>query len=99
MKLLGDLVFVTAKPREQKTPGGLIIPETAAGRRYIEGVVVEVGIGLRNIDTGLLIPNDVAKGDRVVFGVDKARQYVTIEVEGKMENLILLRQGDIVAVL
>src|SRR4030088_3489992 len=63
---LHDRVLIRRVEAEEKTPGGIIIPDTAK-EKPVEGEVLAVGAGARD-ETGRLIPLDVKAGDRVLFG-------------------------------
>ena len=89
---LQDRVLVKRVEEEQKTKGGIIIPDTAK-EKPIEGEVVAVGNG-KVQDDGKLRPLDVKKGDRILFG-----KYAGTEVKvGDTEHLIL-REDDILGVI
>jgi chaperonin GroES len=85
-------VIVKRVEEEQKTKGGIIIPDTAK-EKPIEGEVIAVGNGKVQED-GKLRPLDVKKGDRVLFG-----KYAGTEV--KIENVehLILREDDILGVI
>lgn len=89
---LHDRVLIKRTAAEEKTPGGLIIPD-AAKEKPVEAVVVAVGSGKRDKD-GNLIALDVKAGDRVLFS-----KYSGSEV--KLDNVehVILREEDILAVL
>src|SRR6187402_2987230 len=89
---LGDRVLIKRVEEEQKTKGGIIIPDTAK-EKPAEGKVVAVGTG-RVQDDGKVRPLDVKKGDRVLFG-----KYSGTEVKVEGEELIIMREEDILGVI
>lgn len=88
---LSDRLVVKRTVEEEKTKGGIIIPDTAK-EKPLEGVVVAVGSGtiLKN---GKVVPMDVKTGDKVLFG-----KYTGTEVKVDGEDLVLLREDDVLAV-
>ena len=91
---LGDRILVKRIKEEEKTKGGIIIPDTAKEKPQ-EGRVVAVGKGKRTED-GKVIPPEVKAGDKVLFGKYSGSDVKLIE--GEEEHLIL-REDDILAVL
>jgi chaperonin GroES len=89
---LHDRVLIKRVEEEQKTKGGIIIPDTAK-EKPAEGMVVAVGTG-RIQDDGKVRALDVKKGDRVLFG-----KYSGTEVKVDGEELIIMREDDILCVL
>jgi chaperonin GroES len=89
---LNDRVLVLRVDEEEKTSGGIIIPDTAKEKPQ-EGKVVAVGIGRLN-EKGKRVPLDVKKNDRVLFGKYSGNE---IKLDG-VEHLIM-REDDILAVL
>lgn len=89
---LGDRVLVQRMQSEEKTKGGLFIPETAK-EKPIEAKVVSVGPGKRD-DSGKLIEPNVKAGDRVLFG-----KYSGTEVKIDGEEHLILREEDILGVI
>ena len=89
---LQDRVLVKRVEEEQKTKGGIIIPDSAK-EKPIEGEVIAVGNG-KVQDDGKVRPLDIKKGDRVLFG-----KYAGTEV--KIENVehLILREEDILGVI
>ena len=94
MKLrpLHDRVVVRRIESEEKTKGGIIIPDTAKEKPQ-EGEVVAVGPGARNED-GELIAMDVKPGDRVLFG-----KWSGTEVKLDGEDLLIMKESDIMGVI
>lgn len=89
---LHDRVVVRRLEGEEKTKGGIIIPDTAKEKPQ-EGEVVATGPGLRD-DAGKQIALDVKAGDRVLFGKWSGTE---IKVEG--EDLLILKEADILGVI
>ncbi len=89
---LQDRVLVKRIQEEEKTKGGIIIPDTAKEKPQ-EGKVVAVGKGRINED-GKVIPLDVKVGDRVLFG-----KYAGTEVKIEGEEHLILREEDILGVI
>ncbi len=88
---LHDRVVIKRMEEEQKTAGGIIIPDTAA-EKPSKGEVVAVGNG-KILDNGEVRPLDVKVGDKVLFG-----QYAgsTVKVDG--EEYLVMREDEIIAV-
>ena len=89
---LHDRVLVRRLEREEKTAGGIIIPDTAK-EKPMEGEVVAVGAGSRGED-GKLQPLDVKAGDRILFG-----KWSGSEVRINGEDLLIMKESDIMGVL
>jgi chaperonin GroES len=89
---LQDRVVIKRVEVEEKTKGGIIIPD-AAKEKPVEGKVIAVGNG-KVLKNGALQPLDVKVGDRVLFG-----KYSGTEVKIDGEEHVLLREDDILAVL
>ena len=89
---LHDRVLVRRIEAEEKTAGGIIIPDTAKEKPQ-EGEVVAVGPGGRD-ETGKLTPLDVKAGDRVLFG-----KWSGTEVKIDGEDLIIMKESDVLGVL
>ncbi len=89
---LHDRVVVRRLEEERKTPGGIVIPDTAA-EKPIQGEVVAVGNG-KLLDSGEVRPLDVKVGDKVLFG-----KYAGTEVKLDDQELLVMREDDIMAVL
>jgi chaperonin GroES len=89
---LHDRVLIRRVEAEEKTTGGIIIPDTAK-EKPMEGEVVAVGPGARGED-GKLQPLDVKAGDRVLFG-----KWSGTEVKLDGEDLIIMKESDIMGVL
>src|SRR6476659_7972120 len=89
---LGDRVLVKRVEEEEKTRGGIIIPDTAKEKPQ-EGEVVAVGPGARD-DSGKLTPIDLKSGDRILFG-----KWSGTEVKIDGEELLIMMESDIMGVL
>jgi chaperonin GroES len=89
---LHDRVVVRRLEQEEKTAGGIIIPDTAKEKPQ-EGEIVAVGPGARGED-GTLHPLDVKAGDRVLFG-----KWSGTEVKIDGEELLIMKESDIMGVL
>ena len=89
---LHDRVVVRRLDSEEKTKGGIIIPDTAK-EKPSEGVVVAVGPGARD-DSGKIIAPDVKAGDRILFG-----KWSGTEVKLDGEDLLIMKESDIMGVI
>ena len=89
---LHDRVVVKRVDEEQKTKGGILIPDTAK-EKPMQGEVLAVGPGARN-DKGDLIPLGVKAGDRVLFG-----KWSGTEVKLDGDELLIMKESDIMGVL
>jgi chaperonin GroES len=89
---LHDRVVVRRVDSEEKTKGGIIIPDTAK-EKPSEGVVVSVGPGARD-EAGKVVALDVKAGDRVLFG-----KWSGTEVKLNGEDLIIMKESDIMGVI
>jgi len=89
---LGDRVLVRRVEEEEKTKGGIIIPDTAKEKPQ-EGEVIAVGPGGRD-DSGKIHALDVSKGDRILFG-----KWSGTEVKLDGEDLLIMKESDILGVL
>jgi chaperonin GroES len=89
---LHDRVVVRRVDGEEKTKGGIIIPDTAK-EKPSEGIVVAVGPGARD-DAGKTVALDVKAGDRVLFG-----KWSGTEVKVDGEDLIIMKESDIMGVI
>jgi chaperonin GroES len=88
---LHDRVVVRRVESEEKTKGGIIIPDTAKEKPQ-EGEIIAVGDGARD-DSGKLIALDVKAGDRVLFG-----KWSGTEVKIDGEDLLIMKESDIMGV-
>ncbi|HVY90218.1 MAG TPA: co-chaperone GroES [Hyphomonadaceae bacterium] len=89
---LHDRVLVRRVKEEEKTKGGIIIPDTAKEKPQ-EGKVVAVGTGVRG-DDGKITPLDVKAGDRILFG-----KWSGTEVTIDGEELIIMKESDILGIV
>ena len=89
---LHDRVVVRRLDAEEKTSGGIIIPDTAK-EKPMEGEIIAVGPGARD-EQGQLVPPDVKAGDRVLFG-----KWSGTEVRIEGEELLIMKESDIMGVV
>jgi len=89
---LHDRVVVRRVEEEQKTAGGIIIPDTAK-EKPMQGEVIAVGPGARNED-GKLVPLDVKAGDIILFG-----KWSGTEVKLDGEELLIMKESDIMGII
>jgi len=92
VKPLGDRVFVKVSPSEEKTAGGIFLPDAAQEKPQI-GEVVTVGTGKRN-DDGSRTPVEVGVGDKVLYS-----KYAGTDIKLGGEEYVLLSEKDILAVV
>ena len=91
-KPLHDRVVVKRVESDEKTKGGLIIPDSAK-EKPAEGIIVAVGAGAKD-DDGDRIPMDVKAGDRILFGKWSGTE---ITVDGK--ELLIMKESDILGII
>ncbi|MER9757986.1 co-chaperone GroES [Mesorhizobium sp. M0166] len=89
---LHDRVVVRRVESEAKTPGGIIIPDTAKEKPQ-EGEIIAIGSGARD-EVGKLVPLDVKAGDRILFG-----KWSGTEVKLNGEDLLIMKEADIMGVI
>ena len=89
---LHDRILVRRVESEEKTKGGIIIPDTAKEKPQ-EGEVIAVGPGARN-DQGQLQPLDVKVGDRILFG-----KWSGTEIKLNGEDLLIMKESDVMGVI
>ena len=89
---LHDRVVVRRIEAEEKTAGGIIIPDTAKEKPQ-EGKVLSVGTGVRD-ESGKLTPLDVKEGDRILFG-----KWSGTEVRLNGEDLLIMKESDILGII
>ena len=89
---LHDRVVVRRLDAEEKTAGGIIIPDTAK-EKPMEGQIVSVGPGARD-EAGKLVPLDVKEGDRILFG-----KWSGTEVKLEGEDLLIMKESDIMGIV
>ncbi|MES0402798.1 MAG: co-chaperone GroES [Hyphomicrobium sp.] len=89
---LHDRIVVKRVDSDTKTTGGIIIPDTAAEKPQ-EGEVVAVGPGARD-ETGKVIPIELKKGDKILFG-----KWSGTEVKIDGQELLIMKESDVMGVL
>jgi len=92
LKPLGDRIVVKVVTQEEKTKGGIVLPDTAKEKPQ-EGEVMAVGTG-RVLDNGQRLPLEVKVGDRVIFS-----KYGGTEVKVEGDEYLILSERDILAIL
>jgi chaperonin GroES len=91
LKPLADRVIIKPLPAEEKTKGGIIVPDTAK-EKPVMGEVIAAGPGKRG-DDGKLVPMEVKVGDKVLYG-----KYSGTEVTVDGEEYLIMRESDIFAI-
>ncbi len=89
---LHDRVLVRRLEEDERSSGGIIIPDTAK-EKPMQGEVLAVGTGARN-DKGEIAPLDVKKGDRILFG-----KWSGSEVKIDDEELVIMKESDIMGII
>jgi len=89
---LGDRLLVERLEAEEKTAGGIVLPDTAK-EKPIQGKVVAVGEGRRTED-GKLIPMQVKKGDTILFG-----KYAGTEVKLDGNEYLIMKEEDVLGIV
>lgn len=92
LKPIGDKVIVEPLSEEEKTAGGIILPDTAKEKPQ-EGKVIAVGSG-KILESGQKVDMEVKVGDRVIFS-----KYGGTEVKHKGKEYLILRESDIYAIV
>ena len=92
IKPLGDRILVKRMEEEEKTKGGIIIPDTAK-EKPVEGEVIAVGDGKTGED-GKKVALEVKVGDKVLFG-----KYAGTEIQIAGEENLIMREDDIIAII
>jgi chaperonin GroES len=92
LKPLGDRVIVKPKAPEEKTKGGIILPDTAQ-EKPMEGEVIAVGNG-KTDDAGKKVAMELKVGDKVLYG-----KYSGTEVKMNDEEYLIMRETDVYAVI
>ena len=92
LKPLGDRIVVKVLEREEKTKGGLFLPDTAK-EKPTEGEVLAVGTG-KILDNGQKQPVEVKVGDRIIFS-----KYAGTEVKVDGEDLVIFSERDVLAIV
>jgi chaperonin GroES len=89
---LHDRILARRIKKDEKTAGGLVIPDTAKEKPQ-EGKVVAVGNGKR-LENGTIQPMDIKKGDRILFG-----KYTGSEIKLNGEEMLILREDEVLGIL
>ncbi len=89
---LHDRVLVRRIEQEEKTAGGIIIPDTAQ-EKPMEGEIIAAGSGTHR-DDGIIVPLDVKAGDRILFG-----KWSGTEVKINGEELLIMKESDLLGVI
>ena len=89
---LGDRVLLKPMEMEEKTKGGIVLPDTAKEKPQ-EGEVIAVGTG-RMLEDGKTVPLEVKKGDKVLFG-----KYAGTEVKLDGEGHLIVKEDEILAII
>jgi chaperonin GroES len=92
LKPLGDRLIVKALQAEEKTSGGIVLPDSAQTKPQT-GEVIAIGPG-KVLDNGKVVPMDVKVGDKIYYA-----KYGGTEVKISGEEYIILRQDDVLAVM
>jgi len=92
LRPIGDRVVVKVIEQEEKTKGGIVLPDTAKEKPQ-QGRVIAVGTG-RILDNGQKVPLEIKEGDRVIFA-----KYAGTEVKIEGEEYLILSERDILAVI
>jgi chaperonin GroES len=92
VKPLSDRIIIKPSPAEEKTKGGIFLPDTAKEKPVV-GEVVAVGPG-RKSDDGKIVPIEVKAGDKVLYG-----KYSGTEVTIDGQEYLIMRESDIFAIV
>jgi chaperonin GroES len=93
LKPLGDRLIIESIEKDEMTPTGIYVPETAKEKPQ-EGLVLAAGPGRLNEETGKRAPLDVAVGDRVIY-----QKYAGTEIKLENKKYLILSEKDILAVV
>ncbi|MFA5479246.1 MAG: co-chaperone GroES [Candidatus Muiribacteriota bacterium] len=93
LKPIGNRVVIEVKKPEEKTAGGIVLPDTASKDRPQEGNVIAVGPG-KTADNGSVVAMQVKKGDKVLFS-----KYSGTEVKLDSKEYLILSENDILAII
>lgn len=93
LRPLGDKVVIQPDKEEEKTKGGVLLPETASKEKPQQGKVIAVGPG-RTLDNGKVIPLTVKPEDRVIYA-----KYSGNEITVEEEELLIISEKDILAII
>ena len=89
---IGDRIIVKALESQERTKGGIVLPDTAKEKPQ-EGKVIAVGKG-RLLDSGEVKPLEVKVGDKILFG-----RYTGTEIKVEEEDVLILREEDVLAII
>ena len=89
---IGDRIIVKALQSQERTKGGIVLPDTAKEKPQ-EGKVIAVGKG-RLLDSGEVKPLEVKVGDKILFG-----KYTGTEIKVEEEEVLILREEDVLAII
>ena len=92
IKPLHDRIIVEAAPKEERSSGGIILPDSAQ-EKPLMGKVLAVGPG-KTLDSGTTVPVDVKKGDTVLYG-----KYAGTEVTVGTDEYVILRSDDVLGIV
>jgi chaperonin GroES len=92
LKPLGDRIIAKALKADEKTAGGIVLPESAKEKPQ-EAEVIAVGPGTQ-MESGKLAPMDVKVGDKIIYG-----KYAGTEIKVGADEFIILRQEDVLAIV
>jgi chaperonin GroES len=92
LKPLGDRIVVKAAPQEERTKGGLVLPETVK-EKPVEGIVVAVGNG-KVLENGNRQPMDVKVDDKIIYS-----KYSGTEVKLDGEDFLIISERDVLAIV
>lgn len=92
LKPLGDRIIAKALQAEEKTAGGIVLPESAKEKPQ-EAEVIAVGPGTQ-MESGKMAPMDVKVGDKIIYG-----KYAGTEIKVGADEFIILRQEDVLAIV
>ncbi|MFH0791729.1 MAG: co-chaperone GroES [bacterium] len=93
IKPLSDHVLIEPAKKEEKTKGGILLPETAEKERPEQGTIIAVGPGKKD-DDGKIIPLSVKEGDKVLF-----TKYGPNEIKVDEKEYLIAKEDDILAVI
>jgi len=93
IKPLSDHILIEPIKEEEKTKGGILLPETASKERSEQGTVIAVGPGKRN-DEGKLFPMSIKPGDKVIF-----TKYGPNEIKIDNKEYLIASENDILAII
>jgi chaperonin GroES len=92
IKPLGDRVIIQVLESEEKTPGGIVLPDSAKEKPQ-EGKVISVGTG-KTLENGKLVPLEVKAGDKIIFG-----KYSGDEIKVSGQDYLIVRESDILGIV